>query len=112
MSEKEYLQESSALIAHQFEIEGYNPNAEYTKEEIINVLADRVAYFMEFKFEQLLSLMYTMDIKEEKVSLAMSPLQESPSNVALAHLILERHLQRITTKNLYKPTSTGDWWDF
>jgi len=59
-----------------------------------------------------MSLMYTMDISEEKVSEALHPLSDSPSNIALAELIYHRQLKRVETKYKYSQEGPADWEDF
>jgi len=110
--EDKYRKETTAVIASSFEIEGYDETKEYTEAEVLRILSNQVAYFMEARFEQLMSLMYTMDINEYKVRKALEPDSPEPSNVGIAKLIYDRQMQRIRTKHEYGQEGPKDWEDF
>lgn len=66
--------------------------------ELLDLLANRIAWLIEHRMEWLLSLMYRMDVNEAKVSAALHPMAPEPANVGLARLVLERQKQRAFTK--------------
>lgn len=106
--EKEQIKLTTDLIRRDFEIE--TPEEQFSEEELLRVLANQVAYMIEYKLEVLLSLMYRLDIPEDKVHFALSPQSSEAPNVALAKLVLERQKQRAYTKMKYKPEDLGDGW--
>lgn len=101
---------ASALIRRDFELEA---NGELiTEEELLRLLANQIAYMIEYQLELLLSLMYRLDIPEDKVHLALSPRSAEAPNVALAKLVIARQKQRAYTKLKYKPEDLGDGWSW
>ena len=101
---------TTSLIARDFELEIAE---DYTmpEEELFSLLADKVAYMIEYRLDFLLSLMYRLDIKEAFINQALSPANDDPANIALAQLILDRHKQRIFTKQHYKQEKLDDLGD-
>ncbi len=92
--------ETAALIARDFGLDiGTEP---MTEEELFNLLANEVAYMIEYRIETLMSLLYRLDVLEPHIQHALSPVAVDPPNIGLAKLILERQKQRIITKKLYK----------
>lgn len=94
------LKAVNALILRDFQLEEREmPNSE---EALLDWLADYVAYCIEKKMEYLMSLMYRMDISEEAVHFALSPLNQEPANLSIAKLILNRQKDRVHTKAFYQ----------
>ena len=100
---KEHLKETSELIIRDFEIESVEKE-EISEEELFGVLADQIAYMLEYRIEFLFSLMYRLDVYESKINAALHPSAPEPANIGLARLVLERQKQRIKTKNEYRPS--------
>ncbi|HKK79215.1 MAG TPA: hypothetical protein VJ933_06280 [Phaeodactylibacter sp.] len=100
------LEDTKALILRDFELEEKEPVA--TEADLLRLLADQIAYMIEYDLEVLLSNMYRLDISEKKVHDALSPLSSIPANEALARLVLERQKQRAYTKKHYKQPDLGD----
>ena len=73
-----------------------------TEEELLQIVANQVAYYMEYDLEYLFSSMYRLDISERKIKKALSLTETEPANIAVAKLILERQKQRVYTKHYYK----------
>lgn len=107
--DKNQLRITTDLIKRDFELEEV-PEEGISEEELLNALANRIAYLIEYRLEFLLSLMYRLDVPESKVNLALSPLSGEAPNVALAKLVLERQKQRAYTKKYYKPDDLGEGW--
>ena len=65
-------------------------------------LAYVIARLMEDNFERLCQTMYRLDVSEAKFDEAMNlrPLEEIP--FALADLVIEREMQKVRTRMLYK----------
>lgn len=104
--EKSIIQQTSALIARDFGLElGDEP---ITEEELLQLLANEVAYMIEHRLETLFSLMYRLDVKESLVRAALAPGANEMPNLAIAKLILERQKNRIYTKLKYRQKPLDD----
>jgi len=103
---QEDLREATQLIARDFELEA--PQEQFSEEELFDLLCDVIAEMIEHRLEFLLSLMYRLDVNEQKVDAALSPSSPEPANAALARLVLERQKQRIFTKRYYKQSKPDD----
>ena len=107
---KPTLQQTTDLVVQDLEIEGqWTFLSEF---ELLEALSRHVEYMMQYKMEVLMSTLYRLDVSEQKVSKAMTPLAIDPPNVGIAKLIIERQKQRIHTKQSYKPPVLKDWMDF
>ena len=107
---EETLQQTSALILIPFELENAPPPA--SEEELLSLLADRIADLLEKQPEFLMSLLYRLDVLEEKIHSVMRPDAPEPANWGLARLVLERQKQRAETKRMVKPEpleGMDDW---
>ncbi len=93
------LHQASALIRGPFELET-TPDSE---EELLAVLADRIAEMLERRPAYLMSMLYRLDVLEEKIHPVMRPDAPEPANWGLARLVLERQKQRIETKKTVRP---------
>ncbi len=70
-------------------------------EELQSKLAIHINYLIQHHFEQLVSLLYRIDVSEAKIK---SLLQQQPNEDAakiIAALIIERQLQKIKTRQQY-----------
>lgn len=94
------------LIAQDFEIELSN---HLSDEEVIQLVADQVALFMETRLEFFFNLLYRLDVDEDKISSALSPLAPEPTNIGIARLIVERQKQRAMTRQTFKQPAIAGW---
>lgn len=101
------IKETSIQIIKDFEMEKLE-GEELSEEELLQVLEQQVAYYIERRLEFLLSSMYRLDINEKLVREALMPSSPVPANVAIAKLILERQKQRVYTKHFYKQPKIED----
>ena len=108
--EKKWKPDELALIVRKFEIDA--PNGPVTEEDLVNVLADRIAEMIERNLDMLLSLLYRLDIEEHKINNALRLNQLVPTNVGLAKLIIERQRERNQSKEHYKVDKIDGWDDF
>lgn len=100
------------LVTRDFELEP--TEGQISEEQLFDLLADRIAYLLETRVEFLLSLMYRLDIDEQRVNAALSLTAPEPANIGLARLVMDRQKQRAFTKRHYKsePVDEGDEWFF
>ncbi len=94
-------QQIKALLIRDLQIENVT-EATFSEQELLQWLANQVAYLMENRLEFLMSLMYRLDVPEAKVREALSLTQEKATNVVLAELILNRQKERLFTKQYFK----------
>lgn len=95
------LHQTSELVREPFELEkSSSPDSE---EELLALLAERIAEMLERRPEYLMSLLYRLDVLEEKIRPVMRPDAPEPANWGLARLVLERQKQRAETKRTVKP---------
>ena len=66
------------------------PDKILSEKELLDYLSEAIAYMIEHKLDFLLSLLYRLDIDEDKINKALLPGNSAPANTALAHLVLER----------------------
>ncbi len=106
---KEELSNTRDLIARDFELE--TQEEILTEEDLLYMLANQISYMIEHRMEHLLSLMYRLDVAEQKVNFALSPLSPEAPALALARLVLERQKKRLQTKQHYQtPPLDDDAW--
>ena len=96
---KDFTEKATELIARDFEM--VFGDKKPTEQELFEMLSDQVAYIMQYRLDFLLSLMYRLDIDEQKIRVALSPKALIAPNIGLAHLILERQKLRIKIKQEY-----------
>ncbi len=103
---KSLIHQTSQLIARDLGLEiGDEPISE---SELFDLVANEVAYLLEYRLEYLFSLMYRLDVKESYIREALSPEAEQPANITIAQLIIDRQKQRIYTKQKYKQPKPGE----
>lgn len=78
------------------------PAVDAEEESLISLLAERVAELLPDQHDLLFSLMYRLDIDEQKIQRALSPLAQEPAERGLARLIWERQKQRVITRRTYQ----------
>lgn len=91
--------ELQALLRRDFELEELPEGT--SEQELLDALADRIAGLLEYRLEYFFSLMYRLDVSEEKVREALQPGGEEPANVALARLVIQRQKERLQTRRKY-----------
>ncbi len=110
MNELVNSQEITSLILKDFMLEP--TQSQMNEAEMIDYLADAIAYMMEHKMDYLLSLLYRLDVAEEQINQALRPAQVLPANFALAQLVWARQKQRILTKKMFRQQNSDNWdWD-
>ncbi|MBX2892923.1 MAG: hypothetical protein KF734_18580 [Saprospiraceae bacterium] len=102
------FQQASALVREPFELEAV-PDSE---EELIALLAERIAEMLERQPEYLMSMLYRLDVLEKKIVPVMRPDAPEPANWGLARLVLERQKERLETKRTVKIEPLEDMKDW
>jgi hypothetical protein len=82
------------------------------EEEMLSYLGDAISYMIEHKLDFLLSLLYRLDVDENKIRQALLPGNPVQANIALAQLVWERQKQRVATKQHFRKQNPTNWdWD-
>jgi len=95
MEQNEIIQKTAHLIEGPFEL---TAQTIFSEDDLVAALADRIADMLEKQPEQLMSLLYRLDVLESKIVPVMRPDAPEPANIGLARLVVERQKQRIETK--------------
>lgn len=109
----EFNKDNTALIVTNFELDPLEKPL--SEDELLEVLAHQINYMIEYRMEFLLSLMYRLDIDEDRVNYALSPFAKEPPAIGIARLVIDRQKQRNATKAYYRGKSEeqkdrkGDW---
>lgn len=100
----------TSLVKEPFELTGVEPPV--SEELLLAILAERIGEMLERRPEYLMSLLYRLDVLEEKIHPAMHPMAPEPAHIGLARLVLERQKQRAETKRSVKTEPLEDWQDW
>lgn len=111
-SNASHLKAATEIIMRDFEIEKVVDEEKISEQELFEMLAEQIAYMIEFRLEHLFSLLYRMDVKEDLVRAALSPNAPDPANIGIARLVLDRQKQRIYTKATIKTQELEEDWDW
>lgn len=95
------LAQTTETVRTSFELEQAPPPA--NEAELLALLAERIEEMLENRPDYLMSLLYRLDVLEEKIRPVMHPNAPLPAHVGLAYLVLERQKQRTETKTTVKP---------
>lgn len=110
MNNQNIIEVTESLVRNEWELEG--GAAFLSEEDLLEALANHVAFMIERRLETLLSTLYRMDVSEAKVNQVLHPTSKEPANIGIARLIIERQKARLFTKQHYKQNTTSDWFDF
>lgn len=100
------MNDSFELIYNDLNLES---GSTLTDDQLLAIISDRVAWFLENDKDLLLSYLYRLDIEEEKIDNALSPKDIDPANIAIGKLIFNRQKQRLETKQKYKVDPIEGW---
>lgn len=110
MSDNHEVQQTLALVRGPFEID--NAAAPGSEAELLQLISERIAEMLMQRPEYLMSLLYRLDVLEEKINRVMHPAAPEPAHIGLARLVLERQKQRAETKRTIKPDQLDDLKDW
>jgi hypothetical protein len=71
-------------------------------EEFRKYLTEKLKFLLDNKFDMLVNILYKIDISEKKLSQLFSGKNRDSIPATLADLIIERQLQKIKLRKLYK----------
>ena len=100
MVEDTLIRQTASIVSGSFDLAV--ENIDVSEAMLTQVLAERIGEMLEQQPEQLMSLLYRLDVLEEKIRPVMRPDAKDPANIGLARLVIERQKQRIFTKKNVK----------
>jgi hypothetical protein len=104
--EKQQLADVTRFVEKDFLIKDDNsliPAADLESlEEFKKYLCEKLKFLLDEKFDTLVNILYRIDINEKKLSELFSVKNRDSIPAALADLIIERQLEKIRLRKLYK----------
>ena len=82
---------------------------QWTEDELLQLISERVAWFLENDKDLLLSYLYRLDIDMKQIAEVLSRAGEEAAHIALGRLILERQKQRMATREKYRVDPIEGW---
>ena len=73
-------------------------------EELQQKLSNHINQLIQNNFEQLISLLYRIDVNESKIKSLLQMQADTNAGNIIANLIIERQLQKIKSREQFKPT--------
>jgi hypothetical protein len=80
-----------------------------SEEALLHLIELYVQELVDSNFEQLLRVLYRIDLADYKVKKAIDNAGAVNASRAIAELILEREKQKVASRAKYKNHSDGDW---
>jgi hypothetical protein len=74
----------------------------YTYDQLIAMLAVHINQLLQTNFEQLVNLLYRIDVSEKKLKQLLSGFPKEDAGNIIAALIVERQMEKINSRNRYK----------
>jgi hypothetical protein len=107
--------QNNALILHEMQTNleklfdvNINIQKQNSIKELISHLSIQINHLINTNFEKLISVLYRMDVSEQKIKHLLANNDNANAGVIIATLIVERELQRIKTKNEFLQTSKNN----
>ncbi|MBV8327372.1 hypothetical protein [Chryseobacterium sp.] len=75
-----------------------------TEEKLFSVISEYLEHIIQTDFNKLLSILYRIDVPEEKVRKALANNKNQSSGRVIAALLIEREQEKIKTRALYRTT--------
>ena len=102
MDEYQIMTGASELVCKSFDLEPLPAGLPATSGDVLRelriMLTARIMELLETNYEKLLSALYLIDVSEEKSRAAFQQKTNADVAVALADLIIERHMEKAKTR--------------
>jgi len=105
MANDNEIQEVVAML-QKFDLLTVDKN--YSYEQLHSSIAEKVNFLITNNFSRFISVLYQVDISEKKLRTALINTSDLPSATIIATMIIERQLQKIETKKVFKNTGVSD----
>ena len=97
LMEKEVIVIQEALSAD-FDLSGCD-----SQEALLKRLSAEINHLVQADFHRLVALLYRLDINEVKLKQTLEENTDKESGELIANLVVERQLQKLATRNAFKP---------
>ena len=105
-NENNHLADLTIFVSKNFEISELDsliPAGDFkTLEEFKAYLTDRLTFLLDNKYDNLINILYRIDVPEDKLSRLFAKQNRDYIPAALADLIIERSLQKVRFRQKYK----------
>jgi hypothetical protein len=102
------LSATTELIHKDFGLE--TPSSPFSdKDALVAWFADQIRTMIDERPGDLFSVLYIIDVDEEKIRFALSPQSPEEPAPAIARLVVERLFQKAETRLKYSGDAEGDW---
>ena len=105
-NENNHLTDLTIFVSKNFEISELDsliPAGDFkTLEEFKAYLTDRLTFLLDNKYDNLINILYRIDVPEDKLSKLFAEQNRDFIPAALADLIIERSLQKVRIRQKYK----------
>jgi len=101
---KENIHEAALIVASELEMDENESDKIVHFDEyqaVRNFLAERIHYLLEYNPEKMKYVLYRIDVSEQKVLEALANNPMSDAVMKIADLILQREIQKVTTRKQY-----------
>jgi hypothetical protein len=97
--------ETGRLVNKDFEL----AQSDFISEEDLEKALSAVIYRMiDYELEKLFSILYRLDINEQKVHAALKKNNDIAPHIAIAKLIIKRHKEKLITRQQYRQEKDDD----
>ena len=108
MIDKSLIEQTALLISKEL----YLDTEEIGTPDTVDLLRERVVYVVEYlmnnNFEQLLNLLYIMDVDEMKITAIINDPSILEPKFDIADVIIEREMKKVQTRIEYKQPKIDD----
>jgi hypothetical protein len=101
-AEDQWLRDLYKAVDEQFPISAEEGIA---YDDLRQVLAKHIAHLLDKDFQRLISILYRIDVSEEKLKDQLAKNTGRDAAIIISDLIMERMLQKIKTRQQYKRQS-------
>ena len=104
--DKEVVRKTALQVIKDFSAFGFDisfpDDLTMAYDELFDQLTQAVRDLLDQNAAKLFSLLYTIDISEAVVSKGLKEMETLPAHDAITHLILERELKKVLTREYFK----------
>lgn len=74
----------------------------FTYKQLHKTIADKMNRLLAENFSLVISILYRLDISEKKLKMQLSKSENAPAGDIIATMIIERQLQKIETRKIFR----------
>jgi hypothetical protein len=95
--EKEIIEIQDALL------NDFNVTGCHNQPDLLKSLSGQINHLIQADFHRLISILYRLDISESKLKQTLEENTDNDAGELIAMLVVERQLQKIRTRQSFKP---------